>query len=99
MLSRAFQRVVLARRWLTFVVLCLSFLFFGAGSLNLFNMFRLNLGLIADHGLMALTDGAAQQLVELTVTLAASMAAYVIFKACEHSLVRGLTHNTEPEEH
>ncbi len=99
MLSRAFRRVVLTRRWLSFVVLCMSFMLFGAGSLNLFNMFRLNLGLIADHGVMALTDGAAQQLLELIVTLLASMAAYVIFKACEHSLVQGLTHHTDNEEH
>ncbi len=99
MLSRAFRRVVLARRWLSFAVLCLSFILFGAGSLNLFNMFRLNLGLIAEHGVTALADGAAQQLLELVFTLAASMAAYVIFKACEHSLVNGLIHHKEPEEH
>ena len=31
MLMRAFHRVVLARRWLTFAVMCLSFALFGAG--------------------------------------------------------------------
>ncbi len=98
MLVRAFQRVVLARRWLTFVVLCLSFLLFGAGTLNLIGMFRLNINLIAENGSMALADGAAQQLAELLLTLALSMAAYVVFKACEHALVHGLTHPEEPEE-
>ena len=37
-----FKRVVLARRWLTFVVMCLSFAVFGVGTLNLFNVFRAN---------------------------------------------------------
>ena len=98
MLVRAFQRVVLARRWLCFVVLCLSFLLFGVGTLNLINMFRLNIGLIAENGSMALADGAAQQLVELVLTLLLSMFAYVIFKACEHALVHDLTHFEKPEE-
>ena len=98
MLVRAFRRAVLARRWLCFIVMCLSFLLFGIGTLNLINMFRLNISLIADNGTMALADGAAQQLVELIVTLLLSMAAYVVFKACEHALVHGLTHPEEPEE-
>ncbi len=95
---RAFQRVVLARRWLCFIVLCLSFLLFGVGTLNLITMFRLNINLIADNGTMALADGAAQQLLELIVTLLLSMAAYVVFKACEHALVHDLTHFEKPEE-
>ena len=92
MLVRTFQRFVLARRWLTFVVMCVSFVLFGAGTLNLISMFRLNLVLIAENGAMALADGAAQQFVELMLSLVVGMAAYVVFKACEHSLVHGLTH-------
>jgi len=98
MLVRAFRRVVLARRWLAFIVLCLSFLLFGVGTLNLINMFRLNIDLIAEHGSMALADGAAQQFVELLLTLLLSMAAYIVFKACEHALVRGLTHPEQAED-
>jgi hypothetical protein len=98
MIGGAFRRVVLARRWLCFGVLCASFAVFGAGTLNLFNLLRANLLFIADHGWMALADGAAQQLLELLLTLLASMAAYIVFKACEHSLVHGLTH-TPDEEH
>jgi hypothetical protein len=97
MIVRAFQQVVLARRWLSFIVLCLSFLLFGVGTLNLLNMFRLNLSLIADNGVMALVDGAAQQLLELFVTLLLSMGAYIVFKACEHRLVHGLTHPKDSE--
>ena len=92
MLVRAFQRVVLARRWLSFLVLCLSFLLFGTGTLNLLSMFRLNIDLIAENGSMALADGAGRQLFELLLSLLGSMGSYVVFKACEHSLVQGLTH-------
>jgi len=98
MLVRAFRRAVLARRWLCFIVMCLSFLLFGIGTLNLINMFRLNIVLIAENGGMALADGAAQQLLELVLTLLVSMVAYVVFKACEHALVHGLTHPEETEE-
>ena len=93
-LNRVFQGAVLPRPWLCFVVLCASFGLFGAGTLNLFNMFSANWDLITHHGTMALLDGAAQQLFELLLTLFISMLNYVIFKACEHSLVHRLTHPT-----
>jgi hypothetical protein len=51
---------------------------------------KANLDLIAEHGMQALTDGAAQQFLELMFTAALSMAAYVLFKACEHCLVHRL---------
>ena len=84
------QRVVFARAWLTFVVLVISFLIFGAGTYNLFLLLKANLELIAQHGMQALADGAAQQFIELMFTAALSMAAYVLFKACEHRLVHRL---------
>ena len=84
------QRVVFARAWLTFIVLVLSFLVFGAGTYNLFLLLKANLALIAEHGTQALADGAAQQFIELMLTAALSMAAYVLFKACEHRLVHRL---------
>ena len=90
-ITNFFQRVVLKRRWLTFLTMCLCFAVFGAGSVNLFNMFRANFNLIADYGVMALADGAAQQFGELMVNLLLAMVAYIIFKACEYSLVHRLT--------
>jgi ABC-type multidrug transport system fused ATPase/permease subunit len=89
------DRVVFARAWLTFVVLVGAFLVFGAGTYNLFLLLRANLDLIADHGTQALADGAAQQFVELMITAVLSMAAYVLFKACEHRLVRWLCESEE----
>jgi hypothetical protein len=84
------ERVVFARAWLTFIVLVLAFLVFGAGTYNLFLVLKANLDLIAEHGMQALADGAAQQFLELIFTAALSMAAYVLFKACEHRLVHRL---------
>ena len=84
------ERVVFARAWLTFIVLVVAFLLFGAGTYNLFLVLKANLELIAEHGWQALADGAAQQFIELLFTAAASMAAYVLFKACEHRLVHRL---------
>jgi len=51
-----------------FLVLCimtLSFLGFGYFSINLFLLFKANIGLINEFGLLALQEGAAMQLVIL----------------------------------
>lgn len=86
--QRWFVESVLSRRWTTFVVLGLAFFCFGAGTLNLFVLLRANAALIAGNGWQAIMDGGLHQLVELLLTGYASVAAYVVFKACEYSLVR-----------
>jgi hypothetical protein len=91
MLKRWFHRTVLSRRWLTFLVMGLSFFVFGAGTYNIFMLFRSNAALIADYGWQALMDGAARQFVELIVTGYLSLAAYVVFKACEYRLAHDLS--------
>jgi len=85
-MRRLFQRWVLSRLWLTFIVLCLSFFAFGIGTLNLIYLFQANARFIAEQGWQAVMDGALLQLVELVVTGALSMGAYVVFKTCEHRL-------------
>ena len=92
-MRRWYQRVVLQRRWLAFLVMGLAFLGFGAGTLNLFFLLRANAELLAEHGLQAVMDGGLQQLVELLLTGYAGMACYVVFKSCEYALVR---HWSEP---
>jgi ABC-type multidrug transport system fused ATPase/permease subunit len=84
------DRRLFRRAWLTFIVMVAAFLVFGAGTYSLFLLLKANLELIAEHGMQALADGAAQQFAELMVTAALSMAAYVLFKACEHRLVQRL---------
>jgi hypothetical protein len=71
--------------------MCLSFAVFGASTVNLFDMFRANVGLIADYGFMALADGASRQFVELLLTLLLGKLAYIVFKSCEYRLVHQLT--------
>lgn len=87
-----FQRTVLSRRWATFLVMGIAFFAFGVGSINLFFVLKANLDLIAAHGWQAVMDGGGQQFVELIVTGYASLAAYVVFKACEHQLTHALAH-------
>jgi peptidoglycan/LPS O-acetylase OafA/YrhL len=98
-IARLFQSLVLDRAWLTFVVLCSSFGLFGAGTLNLFNMFSSNWDMFVTQGLMAVVGGPVRQLFELLWTLALSMFFYVIFKVCEHSLVNRILHSDAKEHH
>lgn len=96
MMQRWFHRIVLSRRWATFLVMGLAFLIFGAGSLNIFYVLKANLALLAEHGWMAAMDGGLQQLLEVVITGYASMAAYVVFKACEYRLVHAVSDSPEP---
>ena len=93
-LRRHFQRVVLTRPWLTFVVMGLAFFCFGMVSLNLLHLVRANAELILDNGIMALADGGARQLVELAFNGYVAMSAYVVMKTCEHTLSHWLADTT-----
>ena len=90
-LKHWFQRVVLRRTGLTFVVMGLSFFAFGIGSLNLFYLLQANARLLFEYGWMALMDGGLQQLLELLATGYGSLAAYTVFKACEYRLAHWLS--------
>jgi ABC-type dipeptide/oligopeptide/nickel transport system permease subunit len=86
-----FRRLVLQRAWTAFAVLGISFLGFGVSTVSLAMVLKANLDLIAAHGWPALADGAAVQLLELAASGFVAMGFYVVFKACEHRLVQGLT--------
>lgn len=74
-----------------FVVMGLSFVCFALATWNLVYLFRANFDLIAQHGVMALGDGAALQLFQLLFWGAVGLALYLVFKACEKILVERLT--------
>ncbi len=93
-LRRHFQRVVLARPWLTFVVMGLAFFAFGMATLDLLHLLRANAELILDYGAMALADGGARQFVHLVVDGYLAMLAYVVMKTCEHALAHWLADTT-----
>ena len=86
-----FQRVVLHRVWLCFIVMGLSFFAFGLGTLNLVYVFQANAQLLLAHGWQAMADGGLLQLVEILLTGYTSLGAYIVFKACEYRLAHGLT--------
>jgi len=75
----------------TFILMGLSFLLFGFYSVNLFVMLKANIELILEYGMMAMADGAAQQLVELLFAAYLSMLFFLGFKLCERILVARLT--------
>lgn len=68
--------------WLT---LCFSL--FGIASLNLFLMLRANLRFIAEHGIDALAQGGALQLLLLAGTAYVAMAFYTLAKWFEYRLM------------
>jgi hypothetical protein len=93
-MNTLFQKLILSRLWLTFIVLGLSFLAGALGTLNLVTLLIANLSLLRDYGLSALMDGGLQQLFELTLQGLISCVAYVVFKTCEHRLSDWLGHGS-----
>lgn len=77
--------------WLTFALMGLFFLLFGFYSVNLFFLLKANVELILEYGMMAVADGAAQQLAELLFAAYLSMLFFVAFKVCERILTARLT--------
>jgi hypothetical protein len=90
-MRRILHRLVLDRPIIAFITMGLSFFGFGVGTLNLFMLLRANAELFTGYGWQAVEDGGLQQLVELLVTGYLSLSCYVLFKACEFSLVRRVT--------
>ena len=93
-MNTLFQKVILSRLWLTFVVLGMSFLAGALGTLNLVTLLIANLSLLRDYGLVAVMDGGLQQLFELALQGLISCMAYVVFKTCEHRLSDWLGHGS-----
>lgn len=75
-----------------FLLMTLSFVLFGCLSLDLVKLVSANASLLGAHGWQALLDGGLQQLLELWLSACAAIAAYLVFKLCEHVLVHGLSY-------
>ena len=91
-MSTLFQQLVLSRRWATFLLLGISFLIFGASTINIGQLLMSNTRLLREYGWQAVMDGALWQLAELVSSGYLGMAAYVVFKTCEHRLSDWLGH-------
>lgn len=81
------HRLVLRRVSTCFVFCGLAFLASAVGTVNFVYLLKANVGLVIDYGSQALGDGAAEQIFKLVCTGYASLACFLLFKACEHRLV------------
>ncbi len=77
----------------TFVLMGISFAMFGGLSLNLVYLLKANVSLFLESGIMLIEDGVVQQLLELLAYGYLSLAFFLLFKCCEHMLVKRLTEN------
>lgn len=85
------RRLLTLNAALTFVVTAVAFAGFSLLTLNVFHLLMANLDYIGRGGLMALMEGAGRQLGEITLSLVAGLACYLVFKAGERVLVDRLT--------
>ncbi|MFZ4125106.1 MAG: hypothetical protein ACOYJ2_03420 [Rickettsiales bacterium] len=81
------KRIITHHPFLTLIVMAIAALVAGTTSLNLFYLFKANIEFIREYGIMALRDGAFSQLLELMAYGVLTVAAYIVFKACEKVLV------------
>jgi hypothetical protein len=88
-----FIRKALTFHWLLTLALMGVFgLIFGLCSFNLFHLIVANLTFIAQHGAMALMEGALGQLFWLVFYGYLAVIAYVLLKGCEHALMARIFH-------
>ena len=81
-------RKALTFHWLVTLLLMGAFgLIFGLSSFNLFQLIVQNLRYIAEHGAMAVMEGAIEQLFWLVFYGYLAVVAYVLLKACERALM------------
>ncbi|WP_077037997.1 hypothetical protein [Pelomonas sp. KK5] len=85
-------RWLLRHRAACYVLMTLAFLLFGLLSLDLVKVVSANAGYLWENGWMGLVDGGFRQLLELLVNALVAIAAYLLFKLCEHALVHRLAH-------
>ncbi|SRR6266581_3578422 len=76
----------------TFLIMSLSFMAFGVLSLDLVQFVSANTNFLLAYGWDAIQVGGFVQLVELWASVFAAIAAYLVFKLCEHALVERLAH-------
>ncbi len=79
----------MTRYWLaTYALMTLSFLGFGALSIDLAQFFLANIKLIYEYGYLVLLDGALAQFFELLGSALLAVLFYIFFKTCESALVQ-----------
>ena len=75
-----------------YLLMTVAFISFGLLSLDLVKVVSANAGYLWMNGWDGLVDGGFRQLVELCVNSLVAIAAYLVFKLCEHALLHRLSH-------
>jgi hypothetical protein len=71
----------------TLVLMALSFVAFGALSVNLVSYVSANANYLLSYGWEAFKEGGLQQLLELWLQIFVAISTYLVFKLCEHALI------------
>lgn len=83
----------------TWVLMAISFVAFGALSINLVSYAFANADYLLSYGWEAFQDGGLQQLLELWLQIFVAISTYLIFKLCEHALIERIAHRTHEQHH
>ena len=83
----------------TWVLMAISFVAFGALSINLVTYTFANADYLFSYGWDAFQDGGLQQLLELWLQIFVAISTYLIFKLCEHALIERIAHRTNDQHH
>lgn len=85
----ALLRRIITYHWFsTLLLMTLFALVFGVMTVNIYELTKANLSLIARYGATALADGALLQFLGLVLCGFVASIAYALIKACERVLVR-----------
>ena len=83
----------------TWVLMAISFVAFGALSINLVTYAFANANYLLSYGWEAFQDGGLQQLLELWLQIFVAISTYLVFKLCEHALIERIAHRTNDQHY
>lgn len=82
----------------TLLLMALSFVAFGALSVNLVSYVSANASYLLSYGWEAFKDGGLEQLLELWLQIFIAIGAFLVFKLCEHALIDRIAYRGEDEQ-
>ncbi|HMX16172.1 MAG TPA: hypothetical protein PKD29_04910 [Rhodocyclaceae bacterium] len=92
----AFFDGMVRRAVVTFLAMAVSFVVFGALTVDLAKHMAANAEYLLSYGGAAWLDGGLAQLAELWIKVLMAIAAWLSFKLCEHALVERVAHGAPP---
>lgn len=77
----------------TYVLMAVSFIAFGALSVNLVSYVSANANYLLSYGWEAFKEGGLEQLIELWLKIFVAIGAYLVFKLSEHALIERIAYH------